>query len=114
MGPTPSPDAVQRHRPASERKYLLTFRGTRSPKSDAMRIFLPTLHNGRDIVLTCACRWFNKNSDSAYDRACQRDETEFQKYTCVAWGGRPGLWVAADVWLARAGTRRWQWTPSSP
>jgi hypothetical protein len=37
----------QRRVPASERKYLLTFRGTKSARSDAIRNHLPRIHNGK-------------------------------------------------------------------
>ena len=93
---------TQRRVPPSERPYLLTFRGTRSPGSDGMRRLLPRLHNGRDIVLACACRWYDvkgngkeegdeqqqsqsdasvRVEDSGYDESCTRDETIFAAYT---------------------------------
>ena len=54
--------AEQRHVAAADRSYLLTFRGTRSARSDAMRNQLPKLHNGKDIILLIACRWFGSGS----------------------------------------------------
>ncbi|EGD77631.1 hypothetical protein PTSG_08725 [Salpingoeca rosetta] len=43
---------------------------------DAMCNHLPRLHNGRDIVLVCACRWFGEERMSR-----EGEEEEFNKYT---------------------------------
>ncbi|EGD75354.1 hypothetical protein PTSG_06430 [Salpingoeca rosetta] len=43
---------------------------------DAMRNHLPKLHNGRDIVLVCACQWFGKERMGR-----EGEEEEFNKYT---------------------------------
>ncbi|EGD76928.1 hypothetical protein PTSG_07269 [Salpingoeca rosetta] len=76
----------QRRVPPANRKYLVTFRGTKSARSDAMRNHLPKLHNGRDIVLVCACRWFGeermgREGKVGYDPSCKQAEEEFNKYT---------------------------------
>ncbi|EGD78401.1 hypothetical protein PTSG_09096 [Salpingoeca rosetta] len=46
----------------TNRKYLVTFRWAlpRLLVLDAMCNHLPKLHNGRDIVLVCACRWLGE------------------------------------------------------
>ena len=41
----------QRRVPATERKYLVTFRGTKSARSDAVRNHLPRIHNGKQVLL---------------------------------------------------------------
>ncbi|EGD75349.1 hypothetical protein PTSG_06425 [Salpingoeca rosetta] len=56
---------------------------------DAMRNHLPKLHNGRDIVLVCACRWFaeermGREGKVGYDPSCKQAEEEFNKYTYTA------------------------------
>lgn len=73
----------QRRVGPTERPYLLSFRGTRSPKSDAMRNHLPALHNGKDILLLLACRWFDPDAkkNTAYDKDCAAQEKEFEKHT---------------------------------
>eukprot|EP00041_Stephanoeca_diplocostata_P023845 m.593869 g.593869 ORF g.593869 m.593869 type:complete len:321 (+) comp22397_c0_seq3:204-1166(+) len=68
---------------ADARPVLLSFRGTRSPRSDQTRKHLWKLHNGKDIIVPCACRWFDAEKPDAqgYDERCAQDETEFQKQT---------------------------------
>lgn len=55
--------AEERRLSVDQRKFLLTFRGTRSARSDAIRNQLPKLHNGEDIVLLCACRWYGNRGN---------------------------------------------------
>lgn len=98
-----------RRRLPEDRGYLLTFRGTRSKRADQMRRQLWKIHNGVDIIVPCACRFFgsplhrprkqkkkkkNKNAGvesenllqseqlrrQGYDERCAEDEAEFQKY----------------------------------
>lgn len=83
--------ASDRRRPISQRHFLLTFRGTRSQRSDAMRNHLPQLHNGKDIILVCACRWYgakdeNGNMIGGYDPDCENAEKEFKKHTYTELG----------------------------
>eukprot|EP00042_Codosiga_hollandica_P054693 m.746970 g.746970 ORF g.746970 m.746970 type:complete len:366 (+) comp58961_c0_seq1:320-1417(+) len=76
--------AQQRQTPPHKRRFLLTFRGTRSERSDAMRNELHRIHNGADIVLLVACRWFgvsNVNGGQGYDKDCAAQEESFQQYT---------------------------------
>ncbi|EGD72571.1 hypothetical protein PTSG_12156, partial [Salpingoeca rosetta] len=62
----------------TNRQYLVTFRGTtKSARSDAMRNHLPKLHNGRGIVLVCACRWFLGEERMGREG----EEKEFNRYT---------------------------------
>jgi glucuronyl/N-acetylglucosaminyl transferase EXT1 len=75
---------AQRRLPPAARKFLLTFRGTRSERSDAMRNELYRIHNGEDIVLLIACRWFGEsrmNGGQGYDSKCAEEEKRFQEYT---------------------------------
>lgn len=69
--------------PISNRPVLLSFRGTRSPKSDHTRKHVWKLHNGKDVIVPCACRWFDSNRPDrgGYDKRCEIDEIEFQKQT---------------------------------
>ncbi|EGD79554.1 hypothetical protein PTSG_10121, partial [Salpingoeca rosetta] len=61
----------------TNRNILVTFRGTtKSARSDVMRNHLPKLHNRRDIVLVCACRWFGEERMGR-----EGEEEEFNKYT---------------------------------
>ena len=74
----------QRRSPPENRRFLLTFRGTRSERSDAMRNELYRIHNGKDIVLLLACRWFGVNEEFDYsipDMNCATQEKSFQEYT---------------------------------
>lgn len=74
----------QRRTPPSERKFLLTFRGTRSERSDAMRNELYRIHNGEDIVMLIACRWYGEQSvqdGGGYDSKCAEQEVQFEQYT---------------------------------
>eukprot|EP00042_Codosiga_hollandica_P054695 m.747136 g.747136 ORF g.747136 m.747136 type:complete len:368 (+) comp58961_c0_seq15:320-1423(+) len=76
--------AQQRQTPPHKRRFLLTFRGTRSERSDAMRNELHRIHNGADIVLLVACRWFGQNYFRDYlveDTTCAGQEDSFQQYT---------------------------------
>ena len=52
----------QRRVPPAKRPFLLTFRGTRSARSDAMRNQLKYIHNGKDILLLVACRFFGEKN----------------------------------------------------
>jgi hypothetical protein len=75
---------AQRRLPPAARKFLLTFRGTRSERSDAMRNELYRIHNGEDIVLLIACRWFGQGFYRDYvkdDPKCAEEEKRFQEYT---------------------------------
>ena len=71
--------------PPDNRDYLLTFRGTRSERSDAMRKELRRIHNDYDILMLVACRWFGEpvyeNNGNGYDEKCKEDEVNFEKYT---------------------------------
>jgi hypothetical protein len=69
--------------PASARKLLLSFRGTRSPRSDQTRRHLWKLHNGVDVITPCACRWFDAESatPTGYDERCKLDEVDFEGIT---------------------------------
>ncbi len=76
--------AEQRHTPPGSRRFLLTFRGTRSERSDAMRNELYRIHNGEDIVLLIACRWFGQSYFQDYivpDDTCKEQEASFQQFT---------------------------------
>lgn len=69
--------------PSSDRKLLLSFRGTRSPKSDQTRKHLWKIHNGVDVIAPCACRWFDADSKepTGYDERCKLDEVDFEGVT---------------------------------
>lgn len=73
----------QRAVPAALRRHLLTFRGTRSSRSDQTRKHVWRLHNGDDIIMACACRWFDPlvGAESGYDARCASDEQVFENYT---------------------------------
>ncbi|EGD74098.1 hypothetical protein PTSG_12361 [Salpingoeca rosetta] len=80
-----SSDAFRPHKQEIPR-HLQT--PTKSARSDAMRNHLPKLHNRRDIVLVCACRWFGearmgREGKVGYDPSCKQAEEEFNKYTCT-------------------------------
>jgi hypothetical protein len=63
---------------------LLTFRGTRSQRSDSTRNELYRIHNGIDIILLIACRWFGESRVSdgyGYDSKCAEQEKQFESHT---------------------------------
>ena len=66
-----------------------------SPGSDQMRRELWKIHNGRDIIVPCACRWFGARGDTGYDDRCAEDEVEFDKqnYTGMALNSKFSLVV---------------------
>mmetsp|Transcript_821 Transcript_821/g.2728 ORF Transcript_821/g.2728 Transcript_821/m.2728 type:complete len:953 (-) Transcript_821:2162-5020(-) len=76
-------NASTRMIPAEKRRVLLSFRGTRSPRSDQTRRHLWKIHNGVDIITPCACRWFDadNNDSTGYDERCKLDEEAFQAVT---------------------------------
>ena len=61
----------QRRRAPNDRKYLLTFRGTRSKGSDQMRRQLWKIHNGVDVVVPCACRWYQPAVTTDYGKSAR-------------------------------------------
>lgn len=77
---------TERRAPIEDRKFLLTFRGTRSARSDAMRNELYRIDNDKDIVLLVACRFFGdptagRDGTQGYDSNCSSQEERFEKYT---------------------------------
>ncbi|EGD80002.1 hypothetical protein PTSG_10278 [Salpingoeca rosetta] len=79
--------------PFLQRKYLVTFRGTtKSARSHAMRNHLSTVHNGRDIVLVCACRWFD---EERMGREGEEEELNKYTYTDLALETKFGLIIMA-------------------
>ena len=76
--------AIERHVPPTERPYLLTFRGTRSERSDSTRNELYRIHNDADIILLVACRWYGETQHargSGYDENCAEQEQSFYSHT---------------------------------
>eukprot|EP00050_Salpingoeca_kvevrii_P008731 m.304754 g.304754 ORF g.304754 m.304754 type:complete len:826 (-) comp17278_c0_seq1:63-2540(-) len=74
----------ERRKPVEDRPYLLSFRGTRSARSDAMRNQLPKMHDGKDILLLLACRWYGDEhhiDGDGYDNDCAEQEEIFKTHT---------------------------------
>ena len=45
-----------------------------------MRRQLWKIHNGKDVLVPCACRWFQPGT-VGYDDRCAEDEVEFEKHS---------------------------------